>query len=810
MNDGMTQHSRRVAAPILAIASALLGLTMSPSHASAVSLGTIGHYVWWDLNGNGIQDKDLPAVGVRVDLLNASSVQVDTTLSDIAGHYAFSAPAGDYIVRFEIPSGSVVTKQRTDITDGSAPSETTGLTALFHLNAGEVVNDIDGGMVPQTVGNRVWDDTNFNGIQDPGEPGLVGLSVNVVNIGADLIAGTADDWVFDTQVTAEYGLWDSQGLPTGSYYLEVTPPPGYVRTVTTSTSANALNGEELDSNATTASPNGAAVRSSVFAFTPNTHPITEVEDGDQPPFVKRQSDYTIDLGLARASDGRVYAAFGPVDGNNELDLNFVASVSPTCFGMPCPAVALSAARVLPADLEYISMSGPGTYDPLTNIWTAPSAPVSAGTSFSVTVHARVSASSGTIPMTIGASLPIFDVDRANDQRPLIALTDPNATATPEPINLGPSLAVVSSDLPLTAYTAITPSRLTDTRSDFGFTRITPDTIRVQVAGRFQVPANAAAATLVVTATGSSGAGFLTVYPAGEVRPETSNLNVPAQGATIANSATVKLSADGFVDVYTSTATQIIVDIFGSYAPSGPTSAGRFKALAPSRLVDTRNSTKVVGHGILNVPRPMIVPPEAQAVAVNLTVTDATEPGYFTMWAAGSQQPGTSTGNVDKTGQTRAIFAVVPVSAAGISVYSSSGSHVIVDLVGYFTGASSAATIDGLFQPTSPQRLIDTRRGAGVLALSTGGTLSLQSPSVASASWLQVTSADAPDAGFLTAYPAGTALPSTSTVNTPGSGGAASNAAVTGSTKAGFAFRSNGGENVIVDSFGAYVGVPLHS
>ena len=69
------------------------------------------------------------------------------------------------------------------------------------------------------------------------------------------------------------------------------------------------------------------------------------------------------------------------------------------------------------------------------------------------------------------------------------------------------------------------------------------------------------------------------------------------------------------------------------------------------------------------------------------------------------------------GQTTPNLAVVPVGPDGsITVFSQRGTHVVVDVFGYFTNQTADPSSDGLFVPLSPSRLLDTRRdgkpGAG--------------------------------------------------------------------------------------------------
>ena len=64
------------------------------------------------------------------------------------------------------------------------------------------------------------------------------------------------------------------------------------------------------------------------------------------------------------------------------------------------------------------------------------------------------------------------------------------------------------------------------------------------------------------------------------------------------------------------------------------------------------------------------------------------------------------------GQTIPNLVVVPVGADGsVTVFSERGTHVIVDVFGYFTNEAAPESTDGLFVPLSPTRLLDTRGGA---------------------------------------------------------------------------------------------------
>lgn len=72
-----------------------------------------------------------------------------------------------------------------------------------------------------SIGDRVWIDTNANGIQDAGEVGLAGVTVNLLS---------SDNEVLDTTVTDASGLYLFDGLVDGAYRVQFVRPAGYAFT----------------------------------------------------------------------------------------------------------------------------------------------------------------------------------------------------------------------------------------------------------------------------------------------------------------------------------------------------------------------------------------------------------------------------------------------------------------------------------------------------------------------------------------------------------------------------------------------------
>jgi hypothetical protein len=69
------------------------------------------------------------------------------------------------------------------------------------------------------IGDFVWNDTNENGMQDQGEPGIAGVTVELFDADADvLVLSTATDG---------NGIYILGNVPEGSYYLQFTGPAGW-------------------------------------------------------------------------------------------------------------------------------------------------------------------------------------------------------------------------------------------------------------------------------------------------------------------------------------------------------------------------------------------------------------------------------------------------------------------------------------------------------------------------------------------------------------------------------------------------------
>ena len=105
-----------------------------------------------------------------------------------------------------------------------------------------------------------------------------------------------------------------------------------------------------------------------------------------------------------------------------------------------------------------------------------------------------------------------------------------------------------------AVRTMSPTRLLDTRDGTGWTSggARPDlTVTLRVAGRGNVPNDAAAVLLTLTATGGTSGGFVTAWPCDQAMPLASVLNL-RPGYLGSNFAYLPLSAAGTVCLYAST------------------------------------------------------------------------------------------------------------------------------------------------------------------------------------------------------------------------------------------------------------------
>ncbi len=381
--------------------------------------------------------------------------------------------------------------------------------------------------------------------------------------------------------------------------------------------------------------------------------------------------------------------------------------------------------------------------------------------------------------------------------------------------------------PQTRFEPVTPSRIFDTRptsrvNHLGAKPATDSTTTVQITGQGGVPATGVVAVAVnVTATEAGGAGFVTAFPAGSGRPLASNLNTQVAGDTVPNMAIVALGAGGAISLYTNSSAHLIVDVAGYFTNSITSSAGRYFPVDPQRVLDTRPSSligyagaKPTAGAVVSVPiRGRVgVPANASAVAITLTGTEADGAGFVTAFPSGIAIPTVSNLNLAGQGSTIANMAIVPIGADGsINLFTQRGTHLLVDVQGWFGDNTVPAGTAGYFVIQPPTRTADSRSATRVgLAPGPLAQLTVVQPSLGqtpaatpvSAVLFNLTATEVVAAGFVSAFPAGGTLPTVSNLNVGGPGQTVAVLSMTKTNAAGsISLLTQSGGELIVDVTG---------
>jgi uncharacterized protein (DUF1501 family) len=380
-----------------------------------------------------------------------------------------------------------------------------------------------------------------------------------------------------------------------------------------------------------------------------------------------------------------------------------------------------------------------------------------------------------------------------------------------------SPVVVLPTAAASGFVPTSPTRAFDTRDGTGGRRgaLGPSEVwRFPLTGRFGVPTDAIAVAINVTAVDATEASFVTVFPSGEARPLSSNLN-PVPGAATPNLVIARVGVGGSIDLYNNNGTvHLVGDVVGWFTTG---STVGMQPLPLARLLDTRDGTggvlgalgpgqtadiQVIGAGG--------VPAGVTAVALNVTAVEPSAGSYLSIWPTGQPRPLASSVNM-MPGQTVANMVLAQVGANGkVSVFNNSGSaHVVVDVLSAFTPGTGSR-----FVTISPSRVLDTREGNGALRARLGrgsigvplaGRGGVPARGV-SAVLLNVTAVAPTALTYLTVFASDAPRPLASNLNAS-SGQVVPNMVIArlGADGAATIFNNDGDTDVVADVMGYFVG-----
>jgi uncharacterized repeat protein (TIGR01451 family) len=456
-----------------------------------VQTASLGDRVWFDTNRNGVQDSgELGAPNVTVRLLDASGNLITTTTTDASGNYVFTGltPGVAYIVEFVPLSGYVFSPQDqggVEATDSDA-STTSGRTAPITLAPGEARRDVDAGInqppsAPVTVGNFVFRDTNGNGLQDAGEPGVSGVTATLTRTDGTPVTDTSGNPVPAASLattTDANGAYQFTNLAPGQYTVTFSNLPAGTQPTTSNVGGNPA----IDSN-------GLVATSQVLAA--------------------GQSDQTLDLGIVNtpalpASLGD--KVFRDTNGNGIQDLG-----EP---GVPGVTVTVTNSSGAPVGTATTDANGNYTVGNLpVGTYTVTFSNLPAGTQATTTNAPGSTAAndsnglSSTVTLAAGENNPTIDLGIVNASTAPASLgdfvfrdTNGNGIQDPgEPGVPGIMVTITRTDgLPVRdpSGNPITPTQMTDGNGTYSFDNLAPGTYVVTFSN---VPSG-----LTPTTTGAPG------------------------------------------------------------------------------------------------------------------------------------------------------------------------------------------------------------------------------------------------------------------------------------------------------------------
>ena len=332
-----------------------------------VKPASLGDYTWMDVNRDGIQDADEPALpGVTVTLTyedgsavtDASGNPVAAVTTDANGKYSFeNLLPGGYKVSFQAPAGYEATTSDAG-TDRALDSN--GATASVTLAQGQTDDTIDFGAVGTgVIGDQLFLDVNQNGgnAPDAGDKVLPGVKVTLTWTGPGGITRT-----YETTTDAD-GKYKFENLLPGDYKVSVDPESLLAAEPLLDVLTHAPSGDVAAKKVVSADVKADADKLAA-AFNLNASVTLSSE---------KNQNLDQDWGFGISADTAILKAITTPDEAAQESFEFTPGQHVTYTltltnNGPGVATGVKASDKLPAGVQFVSAQGDGTYDSATGVW----------------------------------------------------------------------------------------------------------------------------------------------------------------------------------------------------------------------------------------------------------------------------------------------------------------------------------------------------------------------------------------------------------------------------------------------------------
>ena len=353
-----------------------------------VKPASLGDYTWMDVNRDGIQDADEPALpGVTVTLTyadgsavtDASGNAVTAKTSDANGKYKFeNLLPGDYKVSFQAPAGYEATTSDAG-TDRALDSN--GATASVTLAQDQTDETIDFGAVGTgVIGDQLFVDVNQNGgnAPDAGDKVLPGVKVTLTWTGPGGITRT-----YETTTDAD-GKYKFENLLPGDYKVSIDPQTLQTAEplldVLTHSPAGDVENKTVVSDATKADSTAFAT---AMKLTAN---LTLTGEKNQNP--------DQDWGFGISADTAIKKAITDPDEVDQETFEFTPGKKVTYTltlsnNGPGVATGVTVSDKLPAGVKFVKAEGDGTYDATTGVWNLSGETIAKGDDQSIEITVEI-------------------------------------------------------------------------------------------------------------------------------------------------------------------------------------------------------------------------------------------------------------------------------------------------------------------------------------------------------------------------------------------------------------------------------------